>query len=145
MINLLIDTSVLVKWFHAEGESELAPARALRSAHLAGDVEALVIDLAYYEVGNVLTRALKWPATDVADQLDDLRAILGEPVPMTASWLRPATAVAQTHQLLFYDASWAAAAAELGISLISADGRLVEAGLAESATETFARLRLPTR
>jgi len=145
VINLLIDTSVLVKWFHAEGESELIPARALRTAHLAGDVEAMVIDLAYYEVGNVLTHVLKWPATDVADQLDDLRAILGEPVAMTASWFRPATEVAQTHQLSFYDASWAAAAAELGISLISADRRLVNAGLAESATTTVARLRLPTR
>jgi len=80
---LLLDTSVLIKWFHGDGESELAPARALRSAHVAGELDAHLLDLGFYEVGNVLTRALRWTATEVADQLDDLNAILGPPVVMT--------------------------------------------------------------
>jgi hypothetical protein len=33
MIHLLVDTSVIIKWFHSEGEAELAEARALRTAH----------------------------------------------------------------------------------------------------------------
>jgi predicted nucleic acid-binding protein len=48
---LLIDTSVLSKWFHSEGESELPQARALRSAHAAGALDAHVLDLAAYEAG----------------------------------------------------------------------------------------------
>jgi predicted nucleic acid-binding protein len=84
MIHLLIDTSVLIKWFHSEGEADLPAARALRSAHVAGEVDAHVLDLAMYEVGNLLARALRWTASDVADQLDDLRAAVGEPLVMTA-------------------------------------------------------------
>jgi predicted nucleic acid-binding protein len=56
--------------------------------------------------------------------------------------LRRAAALAVAHRLSFYDAGWAAAALELGISLISADHRLLTAGLAESPTNACARLRL---
>jgi predicted nucleic acid-binding protein len=140
---LLLDTSVLIKWFHAEGESELQAARSLRTAHLHGDIDAHVIDLAYYELGNVLIRALKWRPTDVADQLDDLTAVLGSPLLMNPAGLRRAADLAHAHQLSFYDASWAAAALELGISLVSADRQLLSAGLAESASSVATRLRLP--
>lgn len=142
MTRLLIDTSVLIKWFHSEGESELRQARALRSAHAAGELDAHMLDLAAYEVGNVLSRALNWTGDDVADQLEDLHAILGRPLVMTPVWLRRAATLAQTHALSFYDASWAAAAEELGIPLISADRQLLAAGLAESPTEIASRLKL---
>lgn len=142
MTRLLVDTSVLIKWFHSDGESELPQARRLRSAHLAGDVDAHVLDLASYEVGNVLTRALRWEAADVADQLDDLHAILGPPLVMSPIWLRRAATLAHNHTLTFYDASWAAAAAELRVPLITADPRLLAVGLAESPTEITTRLKL---
>lgn len=142
MTHLLIDTSVLIKWFHSDGESELPQARALRSAHVGGQLDAHILDLAIYEVGNVLTRALHWTATDVADQLDDLDAILGPALVMSPLWLRRAATLAHTHTLSFYDACWAAAAAELRIPLVSADRRLLAAGLAESPTDIGTRLRL---
>ena len=142
MTRLLIDTSVLIKWFHSEGESELPQARALRSAHAAGELDAHMLDLAAYEVGNVLSRALRWTGADVADQLDDLHAILGPPLVMTPVWLRRAATLAHTHALSFYDASWAAAAVELAIPLISADRQLLAADLAESPTEITSRLKL---
>jgi len=139
---LLVDTSVLIKWFHSDGESELPQARALRSAHVAGELDAHMLDLANYEVGNVLSRSLRWRGDDVGDQLDDLRAILGPPLVMTSVWLRLAAKLAHTHTLSFYDASWAATAVELGVPLISADRRLLAAGLAESPTEIVDRLKL---
>lgn len=120
MTRLLIDTSVLIKWFHTDGESELEQARALRLAHVSGEIDAHMLDLACYEVGNVLTRALRWPAADVADQLDDLQAVLGPALGVTRVGLRRAAALADVHALSFYDASWGATAAELGVPLISA-------------------------
>ena len=142
MTRLLIDTSVLIKWFHEDGESELLEARALRDAHVRGELDAHVLDLAVYEVGNVLARAMRWPAVEVADQLDDLIAITGPPLVMAQRWLREAALLADVHALSFYDASWAAAAAALEIPLISADRRLLAAGLAQSATEMSSRLAL---
>lgn len=140
---VLVDTSVLIKWFHAAGEDELAAARALRTAHVNGEVAAHILDLAMYEVGNVLTRALQWTAPRVADQLDDLRAICGTPLVATAEWLRDAATLAADHRLSFYDAAWVAAARGLTVPLVSADQRLVTAGLAESPTMIVQRLELP--
>lgn len=142
MTRLLVDTSVLIKWFHEEGETELSQARAIRYAHVAGGIDAHILDLAIYEVGNVLGRALRWRAGDVADQLDDLVAIVGSPLVMGQHWLREAAGLAERHGLSFYDASWAAAASALKIPLISADRLLLNAGLAESATAVVSRLNL---
>lgn len=145
MTHVLVDTSVLIKWFHAEGEDEVSEARAIRDAHLRMDVDAHVLDLAAYEVGNVLARALRWPAARIADQLDDLRTILGVPLVPSPAGLRLAATLAEAHSLTFYDASWAAAARELDIALVSADRRLIQTRLAESPSETAARLRLHAR
>ena len=65
MTTLLVDTSVLIKWFHSEGETSLAEARAIRDANERGDLDARVIDLAVYEMGNLLLRSLHWSAADV--------------------------------------------------------------------------------
>lgn len=142
MTRLLVDTSVLITWFHAEGESEVEAARAILSAHAREDVVAHVLDLAFYEVGNVLVRALKWDAVTVSSQLDDLREIVGAPVTASAETLRDAASLAEVHALSFYDACWAAAGRELGIALVSGDRQLQRAGLAESPTQTAERLRL---
>ncbi len=143
MTTLLVDTSVLVKWFHSEGEFELAEARSIRDATQAGEVQARVIDLALYEMGNVLLRALGWAGSDVADQLEDLVIICGSPLAMAAEWLRQAAVLGERHRLTFYDAAWAAAAQALGISLVSVDAQLLAAGLAESPAAVVQRLRLP--
>lgn len=143
MTTLLVDTSVLVKWFHSEGESELAEARSIRDATQVGEVQARVIDLALYEMGNVLLRALGWSGSDVADQLEDLVIICGPPLAMAAEWLRQAAELGERHRLTFCDAAWAAAAEALGIALVSVDARLLAAGLAESPAAVVHRLRLP--
>lgn len=140
MTRLLVDTSVLIKWFHDTGESELAESRAIRDAHVRGDLDTHVLDLAIYEVGNVLARSLRWPAADVADQLDDLVTIVGPPIAMAQSWLRDAAGLAETHHLSFYDASWAAAAKALSVPLVTADRRLLAAGLGETPSVVAARL-----
>ncbi|MHB1855018.1 MAG: PIN domain-containing protein [Acidimicrobiales bacterium] len=143
MTALLIDTSVLVKWFHGPGESELPQARAIRDATRRGELRSLILDLALYELGNVLLRSLGWDGADVADQLDDLVAICGAPLAMEPAWLRRAAVIGSNHRLTFYDAAWAAAAEALESSLVSADKQLQAAGLAESPTAAAKRLRLP--
>jgi predicted nucleic acid-binding protein len=141
---LLADTSVLIKWFHAEGEPELQEALAILSAAQRGDVECRMIDLALYEMGNVLLGPLGWTGSDVADQLDDLIVICGAPLAMTPAWLRRTAELGEIHGLTFYDAAWAASAVELGVPLVSGDRRLISCGLAESPTSIAQRLRLPT-
>jgi hypothetical protein len=77
----LVDTSVLIKWFHSEGE--LPHARALRSAHVAGELDAHILDLRPTSSATC-SFALRWEPDDVADQLGDPRTVLGPALVMTA-------------------------------------------------------------
>lgn len=61
---------------------------------------------------------------------------------MTQRWLHDAAVLAETHALSFYDASWAATVAALDVPLVSADRRLLAAGLAESPSAFATRLNL---
>lgn len=142
MIHLLLDTSVLIKWFHSDHEEEVEPSRRILAAHARTEVEGHILDLGVYEVGNVLTRALRWRATDIADQLDDLLAVVGPPIALDSTLVGLTAELATEHGLSFYDAAWAATARALRIPLVSADRRLVEADLAVTPTEVAERLGL---
>jgi predicted nucleic acid-binding protein len=137
---LLVDTSIALKWVHEEGEADVGAARRLLSAHRAGTTRVLLLDLAAYEFGNLLLRALCQPSAVVIDQLDLLRRLCGPFVHPAPSWLAEAAVLGQQHELTFYDAAWAAAARALGCPLVSADRELLAAGLAVSAPEVAAGL-----
>lgn len=83
---LLVDTSVVVKWFHERDEPELEASRAILDAHRTGTVQARVIDLASYELGNVLLRALRQPPLVVQDSLSLLLRICEPVVRPAPSW-----------------------------------------------------------
>jgi predicted nucleic acid-binding protein len=137
--DVVCDASVVLKWFHAEGERGVEDARRLLAAHRAASVTAWVLDLTLYELGNILLRALNWPAAQVADQLDDVRAICSV-LTLGAVEQRLAAALAEEHALTFYDAAYAAAARSRGTALATADRALLSAGVGESPAAIIARL-----
>ncbi len=139
---VVVDTSVIVKWFHSDGDAEVVAARAVLAAHRDDLLTARVLDLALYEFGNVLIRALGWSGRDAADQLDDLLVICGTPLVPTPAWRRDAAELASAHRLSYYDASFAAASRALGVPLITADRKLLAAGLAESPSQFATRTEL---
>lgn len=139
-MTLLVDTSVVLKWFHEAGESEVEQARALLQAHRDGLERILVLDLAAYELGNVLLRPLGLSATVVTQQLRLLLTLCGPLVHVRPSWLDAAADLGERHGLTFYDASWAAAAEAMQCPLVSADRVLLREGLAVTATEAAAAL-----
>lgn len=129
--DVICDTSVVLKWFHHEGEQEVEEARTLLAAHQAGLLTAWILDLTLYELGNVLLRSLGWRAPDVAAQLDDLSAICTALTPSAAE-LRLAAHLAEEHALTFHDAAYGAAARSRGAALATADRALLEAGVGAS-------------
>lgn len=138
-MTLLVDTSVVLKWLHSEGESEVDGARAILAAHRSGDERVLLLDLVVYELGNVLLRPLRRPATVVSHHLDLVHRLVGPFVHPVPSWHDDAAALGEQHGLTFYDASWAAAARAMDCPLVSADRALLRAGLAITATAAASR------
>ena len=76
-MNVVVDTSVVLRWFHTANEAEVVESRAILAAHRDEVITAHILDLGVYEFGDILLRALKWAAEDTTDQLNDLLVICG--------------------------------------------------------------------
>jgi len=138
-IDVLCDTSVVLEWFHSEGEAGVDDARAVLTAYRDGTIGVILLDLTLYELGNALLRGRGWPASRVADQLDDVDRI-APVVGATPSERRVAADLAERHGLTFYDALFAATARGRQAALVTADGELLRAGLGMTAASVAADL-----
>jgi len=133
--DVLCDTSVVVKWFHEQDESEVGPSRAILEAHAAGTLTALVLDLTVYELGNVAARPLGLPGERVAQILDRLELICDAGLHLSPAARRDAAELSVAHRLTFYDAAYWAVARERDITLVTADVELLKAGAGSSPTD----------
>ena len=142
-IDVVADANVALKWFHAEGEEEVGPARALLAGHRAGRVALAVLDLTAYELGNaLLSGRLGVSATGVADVLDAL-AVICPSISPTSEDRREAAMLAEDHDLTFYDATYAAVARRRAAQLITLDGELLRTGLGRRPSDLAAELPQP--
>jgi predicted nucleic acid-binding protein len=139
-IDVVSDASVALKWFHAEGEAEVEPARAILSAHRERTIIVAVLELTAYEIGNALLRGrASATAEQVATVLEALDAIcpILRPDP---SELQLASGLAARHDLTFYDGAYAAVAQSRGATLATLDGALLRAGLGSRPRDVAAGL-----
>lgn len=142
-IDVVSDASVALKWFHAEGEEETEPSRALVGAHQERVVALFVLDLTAYEIGNALLRG-RANATpgQVATVLEALDVICPALRPDRTE-LRLAAELAAGHNLTLYDAAYAAVAARRNAALVTLDTALLDAGLGCRPSELVAGLEPP--
>lgn len=123
----VVDASVAAKWFlpvEREPEGDLA-----RNA--VGRLAMRTTTLAFYEVGNILsTYSGGWDAGQIGKALDLLLEICGDPLDLAPEDWRTAGELALAQGLTFYDASYVAIANRIGRQVLSADGDLVDPGLA---------------
>lgn len=134
-IDVVSDASVALKWFHAEGENEVEPARALLAAHVARTIALTVLDLTTYEIGNALLRGR---ANATAEQVATVLEALDEICPAIrpdAAELRLAAELAARHDLTLYDAAYAAVAKSRDATLATLDAALLQAGLGRRPSE----------
>lgn len=140
-IDVVSDASVVLKWFHAEGEEEVEAARALLEHFGRQAIGLHVLDLTPYEVGNALLRGRAGVAADrVAVVLEALSGICPQASPTTDE-LRDAAALAELHGLTLYDAAYAAVARGRGAELATYDHALLESGLGRRPSAVLADLR----
>lgn len=128
MTEVVCDASIVLKWFHSEGEAEAERSRELLELHRSGDIVAHVLGLTHLEIGNVLIRSLGCTAKKTTVVLDALDEICSSLTP-TSTDIQLAAELAARHNLTFYDAIYAATAQSLSASLATADRELIDAGL----------------
>ena len=139
MREVVLDASVVLKWFRTDDERHSAQARELRRAYESGELRVHVPPLLLLEVLNVAGRSWGWasPALEAfADRLSKLGFERVEPQLVdVARW----TAAGLTA----YDASYVAAAEQLAVPLVTDDDELAAAapGVASPLVSTSARGR----
>jgi predicted nucleic acid-binding protein len=123
---LVIDSSVAVKWFLAEGEADVGKALELLSEHRSGAVLLCAPAHLLLEVLNALRFRGSSPVEIATAAQALLRARLElTPVEELAS---RAAELACKHDLTVYDAAFAALAERLGAFLVTADRRVARSG-----------------
>ena len=123
---IVVDTSVLIKWFKAHDEDFLREARALLQEVEDRPLEVHVPALLLYEVGNILLLKTRLGATGLDDALERLAALPFRVAPPAVPLLKRAARLGRELALTFYDASSLALAVELDCPYITADRRLFE-------------------
>lgn len=121
MTEVVLDASVVLKWFHSEGERHLEPARSLRSAFEAGELLVFAPPLLGLEILDVAGRRWRWIEGDLVElalALNELGFELIEPdLPRVAYWT--------ARGLTAYDAAYVAVAEANKVRLVTDDDRIV--------------------
>ena len=139
VVDVVCDASVVLKWFHAEGEEEVGESRALLDLHRSRQAVLSILDLTMYEVGNALVRGMRLPgdrAQVVVEALDTICPRLT----ITTPELADALALAERHGLTVYDSAYAAVARSRRAHLATLDRLLLDAGLGERPSEIVSAL-----
>jgi predicted nucleic acid-binding protein len=118
---VVLDASVVLKWFRTEGERHLDPARSLRAMFEAGQLAVLAPPLLRLEIVNVAGRRWQWDESELVDlavALDELGFEFEEPdLPRVATWT--------ARGLTAYDAAYVALAEARATPLITDDDLVV--------------------
>lgn len=139
-IDVVADASVVLKWFHEEGEEEVPESRHLIELQQRGLIVLSVLDLTAYEIGNALIRGR--PRIGAAGAATVIRAIaeICPRLELSASELDDATGLAERHGLTMYDAAYAAAARARRALLATLDRDLLASGLGRRPSEVIAEV-----
>jgi predicted nucleic acid-binding protein len=120
--DVVLDASVILKWFRASGEEHVDDARALRSAFQAGDLTVYAPPLMSLEILNIAGRRWRWDEARLmalVESLGDLGLVLADPdLGRVAAWT--------ARGLTAYDATYVALAEMQSIRLITDDARIVD-------------------
>jgi predicted nucleic acid-binding protein len=142
-IDVVTDASVALKWFHAEGESEVDAARGLLAAYARRDIGLRVLDLTAYEIGNALLRGRARVAAEQVGVVLESLAVICPRVSPTTDELRQAASLAEEHGLTLYDAAYAAVARARGAQLATLDEALLRSRLGRRPSAILSELGPP--
>lgn len=122
--SILIDSSVLIKWFiHEEDSNE---ALKLRDAFLAGNVNLVMPELAIYEISNALRFSKLFLGEEVKRCVRALLTLDVEVLTFDFHFLEEAIDLSIDKQLAIYDAYFVACAKNNDLTFVTADTRALK-------------------
>ena len=124
MVRIIVDASVIVKWFISEKYSE--EALEIRRQFVEGQAELFAPDLLPYEVLNALKYSQLFEMSDLKDAVTALEQYGIIQFPLNDSYAHQVARIASTHDVSVYDASYVGLLEVIDAKLYTADKRLFE-------------------
>jgi predicted nucleic acid-binding protein len=119
---LVLDASVVLKWFGRRREKHRARAISLRQRYLAGEILVAVPSLLFVEALSVAGRKWRWPSSSLVELVEGLRSlgfeVIDPPWREVALWT--------SKGLTAYDAVYVALAESQQVALVTADQLILE-------------------
>lgn len=119
--NLVVDSSVIIKWLNQENEEQLEQAEAVLKEATAGKFELFAPELAKYEVANALIVGKKLTSWQIEEALSLYYSL---PISFIADSLELTLKVSKfvdKYHITYYDASFVALAHDLDAVLVTAN------------------------
>jgi|SRR3989344_276729 len=119
---LVLDSSVIIKWFSQEQDTEKAI--AIRERLIQGDIIIAAPDIQLYEIANALRYNSRLKEQDVKEAIESLLDIGVIIIIPTREVIKLAIELAYKFDITIYDAYFIALAKELKFTFITADEKL---------------------
>ncbi|HEC37006.1 hypothetical protein LCGC14_1085870 [marine sediment metagenome] len=124
MIGIVIDASIVVKWFIEEIDSDKA--RLLRDKFIDGKIELTVPSLLYFEVLNALKYSKLFDPSELNDAGESLENYGFKVITIKNEMRKHMIKVAVDQELSIYDASYLGLSIGLGIIFCTADEKIIK-------------------
>jgi len=124
MRKIIVDASLVVKWFITEEYSNLA--LEIRDRFVNGQLELFAPSLLQYEVLNALKYSNLFSLDNLVDAVTSLENYGIIQVPLNGDYTQKTLKLAVDHNISIYDAAYIGLTDVLGICAYSADKKLVD-------------------
>lgn len=121
---IVLDASVIIKWFQDEPESEKA--RIFEKKHIGGEDVIAIPDLLFYEVTNVLRYKKNITEKEGCEALNVLMNMELQAFTFSPLELKEVFSFARLYNVSVYDALYAILAKHLRCKFITADEKLYQ-------------------
>ncbi|MHA1596080.1 MAG: type II toxin-antitoxin system VapC family toxin [Candidatus Asgardarchaeia archaeon] len=123
-MKVVVDASVVVKWFNVEEYGDKAV--ELKNAHVRGIVKVIAPVHLIYEVGNSIWKNRQLNVEDASNAIVLLLELNLELVSSSHKSIKRTMEIAREMEMTFYDASYVQLAEENKLTLITADEKQLE-------------------
>ena len=124
MERLVVDASVIVKWYINEKYSEKA--LKLRDKHVNGEILLMAPSLLPYEVINALRYSNLYTLEELKLATASLLNYGIQTQPITSKYMEKVVEVAVKNGITIYDASYIALAITKNVKMVTSDEKLIE-------------------
>ncbi|OLS25476.1 MAG: Ribonuclease VapC3 [Candidatus Heimdallarchaeota archaeon LC_3] len=124
LLQIVLDASVILKWFLQEDYSDLA--EKLKDEFLIGTIDVLIPELAFYEITNVLRYKPNYSIQDLEESISALTKMQLNAIKWDEIIGKNSVNIAYQYGITIYDSSYIAISHQFNCEMVTCDEKLLK-------------------